>query len=202
MAPRISWWLPPVIWPDEEKLWRQLLAQALRNHAVHFVCNSPWQISLLREAVGEDLFGLKITAGPFCNLTNPLAVKLLAAEGFSQAIVSPELSGEDLLKLPGQSPLPLGVVLSGFWPMGISRHKQSPKLLGEALTSPKQETFWARQYGENLWIYPAWPLDIGEHKEELEKAGYALFIHIHEHPGREIPEAQRTSPFNWELGLL
>ncbi len=202
VAPRISWWLPPVIWPDEEKLWQQLLAQTLRNKAVHFVCNSPWQISLLRDIAGERLSDLEITAGPFCNLTNPLALEALAEAGFSQAIASPELSGEDLLTLPALSPLPLGIVLSGFWPMGISRHKQSPKLLGEALSSPKQETFWARQYGENTWVYPAWPLDISQHKENLEKAGYSIFVHIHENPGREIPAAQRTSPFNWELGLL
>ena len=114
----------------------------------------------------------------------------------------PELSGEDMFALPAQSPLPLGIVLSGFWPMGVSRHKQNVKLLGEPLLSPKRETFWARQYGQNTWIYPAWPLDITDKKDSLAQAGYVTFIHIHEHPGREIPEAARTSPFNWDLGLL
>ncbi len=202
VVPRISWWLPPVIWPDEERVWSQLIAQALRNKAANFVCNTPWQIGLLRDAAGGDLTGLELTAGPFCNITNPMTLQALAEAGFAGAIVSPELSGEDLLQLPAASPLPLGVVLSGFWPMGISRHKQSPKLLGEPLVSPKQETFWVRQYGENAWIYPAWPLDITDKKDSLAQAGFTLFIHIHEHPGREIPEAQRTSPFNWELGLL
>ena len=202
VAPRISWWLPPVIWPDEEQTWRQLIGRALSNRAVHFVCNAPWQMALLRDAAGEDISRLSVTAGPFCNLTNPLALRVLAESGFSQAVVSPELSGEDLLALPALSPLPLGIVLSGFWPVGLSRHRQSPKLLGEPLTSPKREAFWLRQYGENLWIYPAWPLDISDKKDSLVQAGYALFIHIHEHPGRDVPEAARTSPFNWELGLL
>ncbi len=202
VAPRVSWWLPPVIWPDEEELWQGLILQLLRSKAKYFVCNSPWQISLLRKIAGEDLAGLEITAGPFCNLTNPLAISALAKVGFSQVIASPELSGEDMLALPAQSPLPLGIVLSGFWPMGVSRHKQNVKLLGEPLLSPKRETFWARQYGQNTWIYPAWPLDITDKKDSLAQAGYVTFIHIHEHPGREIPEAARTSPFNWDLGLL
>ena len=202
VVPRVSWWLPPVIWPDEEQTWRQLLARVMANNAAHFVCNAPWQMALLRDAAGEDLSRLTVTAGPFCNITNPLAVRVLAEAGFNQAVVSPELSGEDLLALPALSPLPLGIVLSGFWPVGLSRHKQNPKLLGEPLASPKRETFWLRQYGQNLWVYPAWPLDISDKKDSLVQAGYALFIHIHEHPGRDVPDAGRVSPFNWELGLL
>ena len=202
VAPRISWWLPPVIWPDEEQLWQELITQVLRHKAKYFVCNAPWQMELLRRAAGERLADLEITAGPFCNVTNPLAINTLAQAGFSQAIVSLELSGEEILALPALSPLPLGVVLSGFWPLGLSRHKQSPKLLGSALISPKRETLWTRQYGQNLWIYPAWPLEITAKKDSLVQAGYTTFVHIHEHPGREIPEAERVSQFNWDIGLL
>ncbi|MBQ4132760.1 MAG: U32 family peptidase [Desulfovibrionaceae bacterium] len=206
MAGRISWWLPPVIWPDEEASWRQLLAQAVNRGAKRFVCNSPWQLALFASpehsaelAAKQDL---RFMAGPFCNTGNALALGELARLGFDSAIVSPELSGEDMLALARQTPLPLGVVLSGFWPVGISRHSFAGGRLNEPFQSPKREIFWARHYGENLWLYPGWPLDIQPQKELLLKAGYKIFIRIDEQPPKELPEPSRTSPFNWDLGLL
>ena len=201
LAGRISWWLPPVIWPDEEAAWQRLLAQAVSRGGRHFVCNAPWQIALF-EAEGAAGRGVQLMAGPFCNSSNALALAGLAGMGFDCAIVSPELSGADMLRLAEESPLPLGVVLSGFWPAGISRHSFAGGRLNEPFQSPKRELFWARHYGENLWIYPGWPLDIQEQKEALLKAGYRVFIRIDETPPKELAEPARTSPFNWELGLL
>lgn len=207
---RISWWLPPVIWPDEEGRWRSIIAQAQRRGARHFVCNAPWQISMFKNMGAEDenqtggarMQQPDLMAGPFCNITNALALKTLKELGFSSAVVSPELSGEDMLMLAKQSCLPLGVVLSGFWPAGISRHGFEGGKLNEPFVSPKREVFWTKHYGENLWIYPGWPLDIAMHKENLQKAGYKIFISIQEHLPKDVPEPVRTSPFNWDLGLL
>lgn len=194
---RISWWLPPVIWPDEEDAWRRILAQALRGGARHFVCNSPWQAALFR-----DKSELSLTAGPFCNIANAPALGVLAKLGFSLAVVSPELGEEDMLSLPGQSPLPLGIVLSGFWPAGITRHKVKGIKPQESFQTPRGEDFWLRRYGENIWIYPAWPLDISMHRPALEKAGYTTFIHMAEHPPKGVAPAARTSEFNWKIDVL
>ena len=193
---RISWWLPPVIWPDEEDSWSRMVQAALRNGARHFVCNEPWQTAFF-----ADKDKAVLTAGPFCNTSNAAALNVLLRMGFSAAFVSPELSGEEILSLPRQNPLPLGIVLSGYWPMGITRHTINPLKPEEPFQSPKGEAFWARRYGQNTWLYPAWPLDISARRSALEKAGYSLFAVFAEWAPQHV-ESKRTSEFNWDIGML
>lgn len=194
---RISWWLPPVIWPDEEPLWRRLVNGALRNGGRRFVLNSPWQTGLFPSP--KDL---ALTAGPFCNIANAPALGVLQRMGFDSAVVSPELGGEDILALPGQSPLPLGIVVSGFWPVGIARHTPEGIKAQEGFASPKGEEFWTRRYGRNTWIYPVWPLDLAAHRPALERAGYTTFIHMEEHPPKDVEPSRRVSEFNWKVDVL
>jgi putative protease len=122
--------------------------------------------------------------------------------GFSAAIAGPELEEETMLRLPAHSPLPLGVVLSGYWPMGIIRHSLGPLKLEEPFASPKGELFWARRYGRNIWIYPGWPLDISARRSALERAGYSTFVVMREWPPDSVPEPKRNSEFNWAAGML
>ena len=192
---RVSWWLPPVIWPEEEDLWASLVARICRDGARQAVCNAPWQTVLF-----PDSADLLLTAGPFCNIANAPALEVLRRAGFSRAVVSPELGGDELLALPAQSPLPLGIVVSGFWPVGITRRAPYPLKPREPFTSPRGEGFWLRRYGPHTWIYPAWPLDITARRAELERAGYVLFISMPDHP----PGAGSSRPgeFNWHTGLL
>ena len=103
---------------------------------------------------------LDLLAGPFCNVANAAALGVLADMGFKGAYISPELPADDILALPRQSPLPLGMVLGGFWPVGISRFGLLGIKPNEPFMSPKGEVFWARQYGGNVWLYPGWPLDL------------------------------------------
>lgn len=196
VAPNITWWLPPVIWPDEEDLWKRIIREALRNGARHFVCNAPYQVALFDDR-NPDL-----VAGPFCNVANPLTLAILARLGFSAAFVSPELNGQELLSLPRQSPIPLGIVLNGFWPMGIGRHDPLGIKPNEPFQSPKGEVFWTRRYGQNTWIYPAWPLDISSHRPELEAAGYSFFAFMEENPPKSVPSTTRPGLFNWDGELL
>ncbi len=194
---RLSWWLPPVIWPDEEEGWKRMLQAALRNGARHFVCNAPWQAALF-----ADKKNLVLTAGPFCNVASGFSTVTLRSLGFDAAIVSPELGAEDYLALPGQSVLPLGIVLGGFWPVGISRHNGGVLKAAEEFNSPKGEGFWYKKYGQNIWIYPAWPLDLSARRAELEKAGYSTFITIDEARPQGLGEIKRSSEFNWDIGVL
>ena len=200
VMPRISWWLPPVIWPDEGALWQRLIMEAIRGGATHFVCNSPWQIGMFPQ--NQEKRSWHLSAGPFCNIANPAAVSVLKKLGFESAFVSPELSGEDYLTLPRQSCLPLGMVLSGFWPVGISRHNLNLVKANEVFYSPKGESFWARTYGHNLWIYPGWPMDLSAHRQELEAAGYCFFAKLDESLPQGMPPIRRTSEFNWNGNLL
>ena len=193
---RISWWLPPVIWPDEDALWQRLVGQTIRKGARHFVCNAPWQAGLFPPDAD-----LALTAGPFCNITNAAAIATLARMGFSQAIVSPELGSEGFVSLPGQSPLPLGIVTGGWWPMGLSRHGSGPLKAQETFQSPKGEEFWFRKYGQNIWLYPAWPLDLQARQPALERAGYTTFITLEDFPPQQM-DIKRTSEFNWDVDVL
>lgn len=216
---KISWWLPPAIWPDEQDNWQEMVRRAIKQGAKQFVCNQPWQITLFngvrlppqksadfhepvknkRSVTPENL---ELLAGPFCNTANVLSLESLRRMGFCGAFISPELSGEDMLALPASSPLPLGIVLSGFWPVGISRFEADGVRLQEALLSPKRELFWTRRYGQNLWLYPGWPIDLSARREELERAGYSWFVRIEERLPKDTPEPTRTTEFNWSLDLL
>lgn len=199
VAPRVAWWLPPVIWPEEEDGLRRMIARLWRDGARHFVCNAPWQRGFFPDALPKDA---DLLAGPFCNAANAPALGMLAGMGFTGAFVSPELAREDLLALPEQSPLPLGAVLSGFWPVGLSRFGLLGVKANEPFMSPKGEVFWARQYGGNVWIYPGWPLDLTAKRQELTAAGYGFFVHIQENPPAGLPEARRQGLFNWDGALL
>jgi hypothetical protein len=127
---------------------------------------------------------------------------VLAKLGFNAAFASPELTAEDYLSLPRQCCLPMGMVLSGYWPVGIARHGLNLVKANEAFFSPKGEGFWGRNYGRNLWLYPAWPLDLSDHRQELEAAGYAFFARIEETLPPNMPTIRRTSDFNWNGSLL
>lgn len=199
---RIVWWLPPVIWPDGEEAFRDLLEKALKRGGSCFVLNQPWQIvyfSSLAERAAKRRPAL--IAGPFCNTANRQALETLAGMGFCAAFASVELSGKDMLALAETSPLPLGAILSGFWPIGISRFTMDGGREKEGLTSPKKELFWTRRYGEDLWLYADRPLDLAQHRTALEEAGYAFFARVEEKLPAGLAACGRTSSFNWSLEL-
>jgi putative protease len=194
---RISWWLPPVIWPEEEALLSRLIAGICRDGARHLVCNAPWQIAFFPNPAN-----MVLTAGPFCNIANTAALEVLRRAGFAGAVISPELGEADILSLPALSPLPLGIVISGFWPVGISRRAAHPVSPRDPFSSPRNEAFWLRRYGPHTWIYPAWPLDLTAHRPALERAGYALFITMPDTPPGTLAQPPRPGEFNWRGGVL
>jgi len=150
----------------------------------------------------DQLQEIQLIAGPFCNLANAASLKIIKKMGFTAAVASPELGHQDYLTLIQDCPLPIGMMVDGFWPVGISRHRAVGVKDNEPFTSPKNESFWTRLYGQNLWIYPAWPMDLKDHKAELQQAGYSFFISIRENLPDGLPERKRPGIFNWELGLL
>ena len=93
-------------------------------------------------------------------------------------------------------------MLDGFWPCGISRFGLLGIKPNLPFASPRGELFWSRQYGENVWIYPGWPLDLTAKQEDLLRAGYAFFAHMRENPPKELPAARRPGLFNWDGALL
>ncbi|PKN09410.1 MAG: peptidase U32 [Deltaproteobacteria bacterium HGW-Deltaproteobacteria-8] len=194
---RVWWWLPPVIWPSEEERYRTLLAEACGRGAKMFVLNAPWQVGLFASREG-----LRFVGGPFCNLASAETAAQYADLGMEAAFVSPELSGEELMSLPRRSPIPLGIVVGGFWPLGITRILAEEVRLEEPILSPRGEVAWVRKFGSNHWIFPGWELDLSGHRRELEQAGYQTFATMREYWPKFLDQNTRTSVFNWDQGLL
>ena len=194
--PRVWWWLPPVVWPGEEDAISDSISLAQHNGSRYFVLNTPWQTGLIRSDNKLNLW-----AGPFCNLSNPLALATAAGLGFSGAIISPELGGRDILSLPSQSPLPLGIVIRGTWPLCISRTLSNSIKTDQPFTSPRGEKAWVHRYGSNYWVFPNWKLNLKSKESELKKAGFQVFINLVEPIPKLVELKKRPGLWNWDIGL-
>jgi putative protease len=175
----------------------QRITHLVKNGARNFVLNSPWQTGLF-----TNTRPLNFVAGPFCNISNVLAVEYLASLGFKGVIVSPELDAESILALPGQSPLPLGIVMYGNWPLCISRTICEGLKTAKSFASPRREEAWTMRYDENYWTYPNWSMDIRDKQEELVRAGYRSLIQIHEPVPKAVKIKERPGTWNWDLRLV
>jgi U32 family peptidase len=190
-------WVDPVLFPDEEKICSQYISAAIKKGAKNFVLNAFWQLSLFKNPKQLNLW-----AGPYCNITNSTTLNTLKQYGFSGAIVSPELDKDTFLSLPQKSSLPLGVVIYGNWPLGISRIISSNLKTNLGFTSPKGEYSWISKQNNNYFIFPNWYLDLQSKKEMLKKAGFTLFVSIHENTPKNIKIKNRPGLWNWNLKLL
>ncbi len=195
-SPRLWWWLPPVIWPDDAITMQKKIEGAVKKGFRRFVLNSPWQISLF-----PRVSGLELWAGPFCNIANCLAIETLAFMGFYGVIVSPELGKKDYAALPSKSPLALGIIIKGFFPLCISRTVSQNLKLETPFVSPRGEAGWAVKRGSCYWIYPDWPIDITRHETFLKRLGYQMFVHLEEVLPRKVRKKNRQGLWNWEIGL-
>jgi putative protease len=193
---RIHWWLTPVIWPENENLVKEHVQLAINKGARHFVLNAPWQIAFFKQQKG-----LKIWAGPFCNLANPLAIESAGAMGFNGAVVSPELGADDYLQLPRHSPIPLGIVIAGNWPLCVARTLSEDVQQDKAFSSPRGEQAWVTRHGPDYWVYPNWRLDLRIHKKALYTAGYAVFIDLIEPLPKSVKMKKRKGLWNWDTKL-
>ncbi len=192
---RLWWWLPPIIWPEEEVPYAEHLADIERLGGRRFVLGAPWQRALI-SARSEAW------AGPFCHLANPLALAMVERLGCAGAFVSPELDAESFLALPTTSPLPLGIVQGGMLPACVARIRADAVRDGEPLTSPKGEVFWTQLHGGLFWVYPNWELDLSPYQETLRRAGYRVFATLHEWIPKTVPRKERAGLWNWEVGLV
>jgi putative protease len=191
---RVCWWLPPVVFPDDEASLREWIGAVRSSGAGTFVLNDPWQVCLFPRQ-GQPL---RLWAGPFCNLANPLALETAAGIGFDGAIVSPELAAADFMKLPGRSPLPLGVVVGGHWPLCVARAASADLRLETPFRSPKGEEAWTTRHGSLHWVFPNWRVRLQDHVETLRRAGYSWFVHLMEPVPKGVQLKDRPGLWNWE----
>lgn len=193
------WWIPPVIWPENEPEFEELLKNASAKGAMNFVLNSIWQFESIKKICGRKS---RIWAGPFCNISNSYSIKALEKLGFDGVIVSPELPGEIMTSLPSTSALPLGVVVSGLWPFAISRIKADDLTPDSPFLSPKGEEAFITKKDSNWWVFPNWKLDISTKKSLLEKSGYKVFVHMEEKIPNSMKLKNREGLWNWDIRLL
>jgi len=193
----VWWWLPPVVWPQDEDEIRMLVDSAVGKGARHFVLNAPWQAAFFNRRKDLNLW-----AGPFCNLANPLAIAVAKSLGISGVIVSPELGREDYLQLPRHSPLPLGMVIAGSWPLCVARTLAQEVKTYQPFSSPRGEQAWVAKYDGDYWVYPNWKIDLRSHKKMLQKAGYRLFVDLIEPVPKTVKLKQRKGLWNWDGKLL
>jgi putative protease len=191
------WWLPPVIWPGEEQRFARLIAQAVKRKAGTFVLGAPWQTALFPEETEA-----RWIAGPFCNAGTPWAAEEMARLGASGVFASVELPRQEMLEFIRRSPLPVGVVVHGLWPLGVSRRLADELSPESPVGSPKGELCFARKKGENVWVYPDRILDLTAHVGELQQAGASWLVHLHESLPKGLAKNARPSSFNWDLRLL
>jgi len=197
MRAPVWWWLPPVVWPENENEIGRQVEIAIKKGSRHFVLNAPWQVEFFKKSKGFHLW-----AGPFCNLANPLAIAAVKSLGFSGVIVSPELGREDYLQLPRHSPLPLGIVIAGSWPLCVARSLAQEVKPSKAFSSPRGEQAWVAKYETNYWVYPNWKMDLRGQKKLLQNAGYKLFIELVEPIPKTVKLKKRKGLWNWDGKLL
>ncbi len=196
MVSRIWWWLPPVVWPDNEDQIDSQVQTIINKGARNFVMNAVGQIGFIRPSRKVNLW-----AGPFCNLANSLAIASAERLGYDGAFVSPELGAEDLLRLPRQCPLPLGIVISGNWPLCVARSIGEEFELNKPFTSPRGEQAWATRYGSDYWIFPNWKLDLRSRKKILQESGYSVLVNLIEPVPRGVKLKKRPGVWNWDHSL-
>ena len=97
--------------------------------------------------------------------------------------------------------VPLGIVVSGNWPLCVARISGENIKLNQPFVSPKGEQAWISKNDSTFWVYPNWIIDLDKKKNILKSAGYSLFITIKEPIPREITIKKRQGTWNWELGL-
>ena len=125
----------------------------------------------------------------------------MKALGFAGAIVSPELGSKGYIQLARQRPLALGIVLSGNWPLCVSRTKAQSLKINESFNSPRGEAAWLARHGNDYWMYPNWKLDLRAHQKTLKQAGYSLFVHLNEPLPKKVKLKRRPGLWNWDLDL-
>ena len=193
---KIWWWLPPVLWPSEEDDFKTRIHRLLQAGYRHFVLNAPWQIVFFPSPEQTTLW-----AGPFCNIANPQAISQIQSLGFSGVIVSPELEKSDYLQIPGKSPLPVGMVIFGNWPLCVSRVVSDQIACDTMFRSPKGEMAWVSRQDSNYWVYPNWELDVTAFQKELADAGYHRFFHLLELIPPTVRMKDRPGIWNWKISL-
>ena len=104
-------WLPSIIHDDEIPEFTKLMTASQP-----FVANTLSMLNLAREQ------GLTLEAGPSIPVHNSETIMLLAEYGVQRIWLGPEFSYPELEAITSLSPLPLGIMVSGYQELMVSEH--------------------------------------------------------------------------------
>lgn len=143
--------LPPVIFDHEVEDVRQMLQKAIKRGAKHALCGNLGQLALLRET---DL----VIHGDFrLNATNGQTVAALNALGFTDVLLSPELTLPQIRDIGGAC----DAIIYGRIPLMLLE-KCVGKEVGSCAACASDQNQYVDRRGEKFPV-----LRIGDHRNEL-----------------------------------
>jgi putative protease len=92
-------------------------------------------------------------------------------------------------------------VLSGHWPLCISRTLSDRMRLRVPFDSPRGEQAWVDQFGPDYWVFPNWRLDINENRALPDQAGMQMFAPLEEPVSKAMTIKKGPGFWIWEIGL-
>ena len=127
-----------------------------------------------------DLFesreGLNLIAGPRLNLRNVAALAEAAQLGCRMAVLSFEITRQELELLGGKSLHCIPVVAVHSWPPVFTSRLLPALLEGKLFFTPRKEAYLLKKEGKTALIYPDRPVNWFEHLPALRSMGYRHFL--------------------------
>jgi collagenase-like PrtC family protease len=129
----------PAVLLDQDEAWAQSLVTACVERGVTVEVNTWGGWRLARRA------GARVVGGPGMGVLNALAVRDLAARGFTEVTASVEIDGPKLEALVARCVLPCSVVVFGRPPLVVTRAELPPDLVSGTLEDDRRVMLSARR---------------------------------------------------------
>jgi len=207
---RFVWSMPAILTEKDIEYYRLAVKWFIEKRFLSWEANNWGNLEFFPDRDNLNLF-----AGYRFNLRNHAALAAMKREGFARAVLSLEITREELEHLSRDPFSALPVVPVHAWPpLFISR--LTPKLNEEKpLCTPRKEAYLIRKSGGVTCIYADRPMNWFDKLPFLRSLGYRSFlVDLSEGPydgGKEIEELlkdfkqarapERTESFNFERHL-
>ncbi len=168
---RFGWALPPVLFEKEMDYYRKAVAWYLSKGYRFWEINNWGHLDWF---LGDA--GAALTAGSRMNIRNKAAMAALAEVGCRSAVLSLEMTCEELREIL-TDPVPSVPVVTvyGRPPLFLSRI-QPPILDNRPVRTSRGETYTYRKEGPLAALYPDRPFSWFEKIPQLEAMGYRVFL--------------------------
>jgi len=168
---RLVWSLPPLIAEREIDYYRAAIEWYLGKGFLNWEMNNWGHFDFFRSNQK-----VRLIAGHRFNLRNVAALAEMFEAGCNQAVLSLEITREELQNLGREKTGVLPIVTVYAWPPVFSS-RLIPKLLeGKAFSTPRKESYFYRKSSEFSFIYPESPINWMEKVSILRAYGFHYFM--------------------------